>query len=353
MSLGGIYRPADSRIRRVAVTGMGSFTGPAIVRSLRATHPNLEIWGLDARLDTEALDLCNHALVVPMARAGLLEALLSLVEQERIELLIPALDSELEVLASRTGEFALRNCLLLAGGDPFIQLCRSKLACSRFLRSQGLPFAPTWRCTEVESPETLPFPLLVKPEFGSGGKGQVLLQDVRHWKSGQEGFDGMVAQPLLHAKGFPGAGRAWVQPEFVAQTLHDSVGGLAGTFLGTCRKRGGTTWTMTPFQDPAISAVVAAMAAALVPLGLSGPCNFQGIVTDEGPVFFEVNPRFGGATGLRTALGFQEVGASIGLLADGASIGEVAEMLSQQFDKVALRRSTEYLVPGSRFVAEG
>jgi carbamoyl-phosphate synthase large subunit len=38
--------------------------------------------------------------------------------------------------------------------------------------------------------------------------------------------------------------------------------------------------------------------------GLVGPCNLQSRMTKDGPVFFEINPRFSGSTAIRCASGF-------------------------------------------------
>jgi carbamoyl-phosphate synthase large subunit len=42
-------------------------------------------------------------------------------------------------------------------------------------------------------------------------------------------------------------------------------------------------------------------------LGVTGPLNVQLFITDEGPVIFEMNPRFSGTTPIRSAVGFNEV----------------------------------------------
>lgn len=46
-------------------------------------------------------------------------------------------------------------------------------------------------------------------------------------------------------------------------------------------------------------------------LGLNGPLNIQGRLTDSGFKIFEMNPRFTGITGLRSLMGFNEVEATI------------------------------------------
>lgn len=304
---------------------MGSHTGPAVLQGLRRCCPEAVIWGLDARSEAAGLHLCDRGRRVPWAADGLGEDLLAWVEREGIEVLIPALDVELPVLAPLAEAFARRGCHLLAGGEAFVATCRSKAASAAFFRARGLPFAATIRAMDVMDPVELPYPLLVKPEGGSGSKGQRLVPSAEAWGAGLA--PGEVAQPLLRAAGAAGDPGPWVQPELTAQTVHGPDGALAGLMVGRTWKAGGLTQRLEVLRDPEVEACFRSMAEALVPLGLRGPCNLQGILTEAGPVCFEVNPRFTGGTALRTELGFREVEAALRLLVAREPLSGVAEAL--------------------------
>jgi carbamoyl-phosphate synthase large subunit len=60
------------------------------------------------------------------------------------------------------------------------------------------------------------------------------------------------------------------------------------------------------FND--VRAVAEAIVSALKPLG---PCNVQLRMTDEGPVCFEINPRFSGSAPIRAHFGYNEAEAAL------------------------------------------
>jgi nucleoside-diphosphate-sugar epimerase len=71
--------------------------------------------------------------------------------------------------------------------------------------------------------------------------------------------------------------------------------------------KNGVPIEIIPVADPAIWNAVDKILPRLLELGMRGPVNIQGRITDEGMKFFEINPRFTGITWLRAMMGFNEV----------------------------------------------
>ena len=70
----------------------------------------------------------------------------------------------------------------------------------------------------------------------------------------------------------------------------------------------GTTYRVESISDNELSKTVKMWADQL---GAIGPLNFQFFLTPDGPVCFEINPRFSGTTGCRYHFGYNDVKLSI------------------------------------------
>jgi carbamoyl-phosphate synthase large subunit len=98
-------------------------------------------------------------------------ALLQLVERERIDLIIPLIDSDLLALSRAKPRFAERGCHVLISSEPVIRVCRDKLLTFQALRSAGIDTPDTWAWADVVARKRPRFPLFLKPREGSAGKG--------------------------------------------------------------------------------------------------------------------------------------------------------------------------------------
>lgn len=75
--------------------------------------------------------------------------------------------------------------------------------------------------------------------------------------------------------------------------------------------QGGVPIEIIPIEDEKLFEEIDLVMPHLKKLGLYGPINIQGRLTDDGFRIFEMNPRFTGITGLRSFMGFNEVEAVI------------------------------------------
>ena len=87
------------------------------------------------------------------------------------------------------------------------------------------------------------------------------------------------------------------------------------------------------------------MAKALGEMGLKGPCNFQCKLTEKGPQFFEVNPRFTGITAVRARFGFNEVEALIRLFYYKEELTSLNSLFEYDEGLFCSRYTTEYVFP--------
>ncbi len=172
-----------------------------------------------------------------------------------------------------------------------IALCADKLRLADHLKSNGIATIDTWPCEREWSQQTImhdvPFPLVVKPQFGAGSLHSFLLTNIG---------DLQQAQAELRACGM----RLIVQPWIAGRAL--SVAGVVSRngieMFPLCTQNihgnrleyaGGTVPASVERADSVIE--LARRAIASVP-GLRGYVGVDLILPDDGPpVVVEINPR--------------------------------------------------------------
>ncbi len=159
-----------------------------------------------------------------------------------------------------------------------------KLWLARWLESRGYPAIPT-RASVEELTEDWAFPIIVKPRKGAGGVGCMLVRN----ESNLLLEDHLIIQKFV--KGLPasvsviGNGR-----EARAVAVNEQLIGADWTGANGFRYSG----NITPLEHP--SQGIAEMAEDIISeLGLVGSNGVDFLLTKDGPVVAEVNPRFQGS----------------------------------------------------------
>jgi carbamoyl-phosphate synthase large subunit len=103
---------------------------------------------------------------------------LEICRSERIGLVIPTNDHELPVYASQRQRFTEQGTAVAISAPQTIEIGRDKVARHRWLRKQGFPTVSQTNLSDaLAHSDRWPFPLLVKPRFGSGSVG---VAEVKH-----------------------------------------------------------------------------------------------------------------------------------------------------------------------------
>ena len=132
---------------RVLVLGAGSGAANNLIRSLRAGDPSILTVGChdDRFLLRNSLADRNYLVPAP-GRRSFAAALRRVVSTERIDVLLPATDGDVEVasrLAHRLG------CRIFLPRRATLALCRDKYRLATFLGSRGLPVPATYPLTSA------------------------------------------------------------------------------------------------------------------------------------------------------------------------------------------------------------
>lgn len=305
----------------------------------------------------------NRACLIPKVSApDYRERILEICARERLQALIPGLDPELELLATMSDDLRAIGCTYIGSSPEVNKLLFDKERTSSFFQKLGLPFVKTLPLEQAE--ELLDeggFPLLVKPRSGSASRGvRVVFTQAELQELAADGTAYVVQTYLLPMQW--GKSRKSLRAEDVytnhsliqkdehmVQVLSQRDGEFFGVFLSRNRLKDGAVVHMVPLEDDVrgVRAAAMEMARQLTKIGQVGPCNFQSRVTEEGPFFYEINPRFSGGSGMRASLGFNEVEACLRRLVLGEDLKDIQGCLATRFDRVCGMHPAELVMDAS------
>lgn len=123
----------------------------------------LEIYGADITETAPALLFCDHTLLVPRIKdESYIPSLKKICEKEKIDVLIPTIDTDLLLLAEHKNEFGATRVLISAYDK--IALCRDKRLTADYFHSVGLESPEPVDAVEIYQGG---YPAFIKPKDGS------------------------------------------------------------------------------------------------------------------------------------------------------------------------------------------
>lgn len=166
---------AEGRAMNILLSSAGRRVAllEAFREALRELAPGGYVYAVDACLTAPALRLADAAWQAPhCGEPSFIPTLLDLCQRERIELIVPTIDTELPVYAAHREEFAELGVVVAVSGPKTVNIAADKVRTHAWLTSHGFPTVRQALAREVLArPGDWPFPLVVKPRWGSAGKG--------------------------------------------------------------------------------------------------------------------------------------------------------------------------------------
>lgn len=137
--------------------------------------------GTDVTTLSPALQCCDEAFLVQRTtHPQYIRQLLSIVERQRVRLVVPTTDLDLRQLALHRSRFEGLGCCVLVSGPDVIDICQDKRLTHRFLSEHGFD------CPQTLSPRAalaadrkgqLRWPCVLKPWDGSAAKDNAIVRD--------------------------------------------------------------------------------------------------------------------------------------------------------------------------------
>ena len=235
-----------------------------------------------------AIHAADDWFLVPMATdPAYVDALLEICAAERISLLVPTIDDELEPMSAAIERFARIGTRVAVSPEVTNRICNDKYETCVHLRASGIAAAES--CLPLQLPVNPRFPLLVKPRVGRGGVGAFPVKDRRELEFFLDYVERPIVQEFLDG------------PEFTIDMLCDFDGRpLSVVPRERVVIRAGVIDRRRTVQDPQL--IDLALSVARV-LPCAGAVNVQCRVVQGRPVVFEINPRFSGGIPLTIAAG--------------------------------------------------
>lgn len=301
-----------NRVVRILFTSAGRRV--ELTRCFRRAAEKLglraEVHACDLQPELSAACLeAEVAFAVPRCTApDYVERLLEHCAREKIALLVPTIDTELDLLSRARDRFAQVGTLVHVSAPEVIDVVRDKERTIAVLAEAGVPVPRTARIEDVRAdPSGWAFPLFAKPVGGSASRGIGVLHAAADIRADYP--EPMLVQELLRG------------PEYTINMYLDARGRMRSAIPHLrISTRAGEVEKGRTVRDPRMIAIAADIAAALNARGLnarglnardpnagdlaapapSGP-GAEGVLCfqliddpDRGPRVFEINARFGG-----------------------------------------------------------
>jgi len=263
-----------------------------LLRLFRQAYRQLGIEGRIIATDIDPLAPALHEAdashIVPRVDdPGYIAAMAEVCKVEEIRMVFPLIDPAVPVLAQHRAAIESTGARLAVVSAEAAEVARDKWMTFEWLRSIGEPTPQTWLAHDL--PADPPFPLFVKPRYGSAGKKSFRADD----RTELDFFLRYIPDPV-------------VQP-FVtgAEVTNDVLCSLEGEVWEIVSRRRievrwGEVHKGVTVHDPEIRERCSMIAMALQAMG---PITVQCLLGEDGPVFTEINARFAGGLPLGVAAG--------------------------------------------------
>lgn len=98
--------------------------------------------------------------------------LISLCKEKKIEIVIPVIDPEIDILSKNKEQFAKENIQVIVSDKSVLEICYNKISMNSFLDSIGISYPRTYSQVEefkrARNDGIINYPIIVKPILGSG-----------------------------------------------------------------------------------------------------------------------------------------------------------------------------------------
>lgn len=286
---------------RILFTGIGRRV--ELVQAFRQAaltlHRKLLIYGADFTETAPALAYCNEILhTVSMRDPNYIANLLQICQKDKINLLIPTIDTDLLILAENRERFEKAGTRVMISAPEMVRLCRDKNLTSRFFTECGLnaPMLVSDRERYAGG-----YPAFIKPKDGSSSIDAFKVENVKELEVYTNQIGEYVIQPFVPGK------------EYTIDIFCDWDGKPVSIVpRERLQVRAGEVLKTRIDMDETMIQEAVTLCHVFKPCG---PITVQLIRDHVGKDWFiEINPRFGGGAPLSMKAGAKTAEAVLKLL---------------------------------------
>lgn len=257
-----------------------------LVNCFKAARDRLKIEGkvLAADLSDSAPALYfadEHFRLPRIGTDGYLETLIGIARENRVSLIVPTIDTELEFLAKKREKIEEESgAKVLISDLESVEICCDKIRTAKFFRDHGFALPKVITAEMIEA-EDYTFPLFIKPFDGSSSVNAFKVRNKRELAF----FLSYIDHPILQefVKG----------TEYTVDCFADFAGNII-TVVPRIRLQTRSGEILKGRIDKNAS-IIADVKRLVKELGLIGHVTVQGFWGEDGIFrYIEINPRFGG-----------------------------------------------------------
>lgn len=256
-----------------------------LVKAFKVARDRLGVYGnvvcADCLVTAPALYFADKRYQVPLiASNNYLETIRQIVDKEKITIIVPTIDTELQVLADNKHEFEKLGVKILVPNSDIVKICGDKRISAKFLCENNFNIPYTLSEDEIKRYDGI-YPLIIKPCNGSSSVDVFKINNRKEL----DFFSDYVKTPIIQ--------QFVTGQEYTIDVLTDFEG---NPLLIVPRKRlavrGGEVLKGQIDKNQKIIDIVRNL---LIKLNYVGFLTIQGFWTEDSQfIFIEMNARFGG-----------------------------------------------------------
>lgn len=320
----------------IGISSIGSGVAQSIIDSCQLSNLNIEIIGFSNNpFSFGAYDCSKHIILPDVNNSTYINKLLSSCIKNKVKILFPAFDTELPILSKYRKLFESNGIKIILSSDKLIKISRNKLIMSEEMCKISKNFVQSYTAPQVFDlikKNKVKFPLISKPIGGSSSKNVSYIKNFDQLKAVSK--DSIVQKIIYPSTKDPNfkkfihsikKNQLLQVSEISVQLLFDKESRLLGNMSTLNKLSNGIPIEIVPFKNKQLNSAIKRILPFFIKNKAFGPINLQGRLTSSGPVFFEINPRFTGITGMRAMMGFNEVEKIILDLISKSPINKIEE----------------------------